>query len=191
MKIEIDFMDTKLVSLNFDKKKKSQETENPNEIEILKLLYSTFGKQNVIGCCMFGTFSIISIIVGVLVVYFTSPDPSNVCNFDFKRTMKSSVVSDSDPRVVALGDVNNDHLLDIVAANSGTDTIGVFLSLSNSNFTDQQAYPTGHGSHPTSLVLTDFNNDTYLDVAVANYGTNNIGIFLGNKTGGYAQQKNY
>ncbi|CAM4947065.1 unnamed protein product [Rotaria socialis] len=105
--------------------------------------------------------------------------------------MKSSVVSDSDPRVVALGDVNNDHLLDIVAANSGTDTIGVFLSLSNSNFTDQQAYPTGHGSHPTSLVLTDFNNDTYLDVAVANYGTNNIGIFLGNKTGGYAQQKNY
>ncbi|CAF3463785.1 unnamed protein product [Rotaria socialis] len=105
--------------------------------------------------------------------------------------MKSSVVSDSDPRAVALGDVNNDHLLDIVAANSGTDTIGVFLSLSNSNFTDQQAYPTGHGSHPTSLVLTDFNNDTYLDVAVANYGTNNIGIFLGNKTGGYAQQKNY
>ncbi|CAM2707178.1 unnamed protein product [Rotaria socialis] len=191
MKIEIDFMDTELGSLNFDKKKKSQETENPNEIEILKLLYSTFGKQNVIGCCMFGIFSIISIIVGVLVVYFTSPDPSNVCNFDFKRTMKSSVVSDSDPRAVALGDVNNDHLLDIVAANSGTDTIGVFLSLSNSNFTDQQAYPTGHGSHPTSLVLTDFNNDTYLDVAVANYGTNNIGIFLGNKTGGYAQQKNY
>ncbi|CAF4575745.1 unnamed protein product, partial [Rotaria socialis] len=105
--------------------------------------------------------------------------------------MKSSVVSDSKPCAVALGDVNNDHLLDIVAANSGTDTIGVFLSLSNSNFRGQQTYSTGHGSHPTSLVLTDFNNDSYLDVAVANYGTNNIGIFLGNKTGGYAQQKNY
>ncbi|CAF4692465.1 unnamed protein product, partial [Rotaria socialis] len=97
--------------------------------------------------------------------------------------MKSSVVSGSEPRAVALGDVNNDHLLDIVAANSGTDSIGVFLSLSNGYFTDQQTYSTGHGSHPTSLVLTDFNNDTYLDVAVANYGTNNIGIFLGNKTG--------
>ncbi|CAF3314761.1 unnamed protein product [Rotaria socialis] len=184
-------MDTKLGSLNSDEEQNSLKTENPNEIEILKLVYSTFGKQNIIGCCMFSTFSIISIIVGVLVVYFTSPESSNVCNFDFKRTIKSSVVSDSKPCAVALGDVNNDHLLDIVAANSGTDTIGVFLSLSNSNFRGQQTYSTGHGSHPTSLVLTDFNNDTYLDVAVANYGTNNIGIFLGNKTGGYAQQKNY
>ncbi|CAF2520379.1 unnamed protein product [Rotaria sp. Silwood2] len=103
--------------------------------------------------------------------------------------MKSSIVSSSQPRSVAVSDFNNDYQMDIVVANSGTNTIGIFLLQDNETFTNQQIYPTGFDSRPYSLVVNDFNNDNYLDIAVANYGTNNIGIFLGNQNGTFANQK--
>ncbi|CAF3725702.1 unnamed protein product [Rotaria sordida] len=105
--------------------------------------------------------------------------------------MKSSIAFDSQPRSVAVGDFNNDHQMDIVVANSGTNTIGIFLSQDNETFTNQQIYPTGFDSRPYSLVVNDFNNDNYLDIAVANYGTNNIGVFLGNKNGSFTNQQVY
>ncbi|CAF3792437.1 unnamed protein product [Rotaria sp. Silwood1] len=103
--------------------------------------------------------------------------------------MKSSIVTNSQPRSIAVGDFDNDHKMDIVVANSGTNTIGIFLSQDDNTFTNQQIYSTGFDSHPYSLVVNDFNNDNYLDIAVANYGTNNIGIFFGNKNGTFADQK--
>ena len=111
------------------------------------------------------------------------------CQLTFKRTMKSSLVSSSQPRSVAVGDVNNDHQMDIVVANSGTNTIGIFLSKGDGTFANQQTYSTGSESRPYSIVVSDFNDDNYLDIAVANYGTNNIGIFLGNGNGTFADQK--
>ncbi|CAF1313567.1 unnamed protein product [Rotaria sordida] len=102
--------------------------------------------------------------------------------------MKSSIVSSSHPRSIAFGDFNHDHQMDFVVANSGTNSIGIFLAQANKTFTDQQIYPTGFDSRPYSLVVNDFNNDNYLDIAVANYGTNNIGIFLGNKNGKFSNQ---
>jgi hypothetical protein len=79
--------------------------------------------------------------------------------------------------------------MDIVVANSGTNNIGIFLSNIDGNFSNQQTYPTGNYSLPYSVVVNDFNNDNYLDIAVANYGTNNIGIFLGYSNGSFANQK--
>ncbi|CAF2417401.1 unnamed protein product [Rotaria sp. Silwood2] len=103
--------------------------------------------------------------------------------------MESSIVSSSQPRSVAVGDFNNDHQMDIVVANSGRNTIGIFLAQDNATFTNQKIYSTGFTSSPYSLVVNDFNNDKNLDIAVANYGTNNIGIFLGYKNGTFANQK--
>ncbi|CAF0744124.1 unnamed protein product [Rotaria sp. Silwood1] len=103
--------------------------------------------------------------------------------------MKSSIVSSTLPRSIAIGDFNNDHQMDIVVANSGTNTIGIFLSQDNETFTTQQIYSTGFDSRPYSLAVSDFNKDNYLDIAVANYGANNIGIFLGNQNGTFANQK--
>ncbi|CAF2893759.1 unnamed protein product [Rotaria sp. Silwood2] len=103
--------------------------------------------------------------------------------------MKSSIVSSSQPRSIAVGDFNNDTQMDIVVVISGTDTIGIFLSQDNETFRNEQIYPTGFNYCPYSLVVDDFNHNNYLDIAVANYGTNNIGIFLGNKNGMFANQK--
>jgi hypothetical protein len=79
--------------------------------------------------------------------------------------------------------------MDIVVANSGTNNIGILLSKIDGTFLNQQTYPTGIYSRPYSVVVNDFNNDNYLDIAVANYGTNNIGIFLGYGNGSFASQK--
>ena len=40
-------------------------------------------------------------------------------------------------------------------------------------------YSTGFASAPNMVAVGDFNNDHRLDIAVANYGTNNVGIFFG------------
>ena len=78
--------------------------------------------------------------------------------------------------------------MDAVVANFGTNTISIFLSINNNTSVNQPKYPTGSKSCPYSITLSDFNNDKYLDIAVSNYGVNNIGIFLGNGNGTFGSQ---
>ncbi|CAF3204207.1 unnamed protein product [Rotaria socialis] len=47
-------------------------------------------------------------------------------------------------------------------------------------------YPTGTGSYPYSVVVSDFNNDTALDIVVVNEDTNNVGVFLGYGSGTFS-----
>jgi hypothetical protein len=83
------------------------------------------------------------------------------------------------PYVLAIGDFNNDTRLDIAVANYESKDFGVFLGYGNEPFASVTEYTTGDGSQPHSVALADFNNDGHLDIAVANYGTNNVGILLG------------
>ena len=105
----------------------------------------------------------------------------------FANQMKVSTAS-SRPIAIHLADFNNDTFLDIVTANYGTNSISIFYALGKGHFSNSTTYSTGYDSYPSSLVAGDFNNDQYLDVAVANYGTDNVGLFLGNNHGGFANQ---
>ncbi|CAF4839652.1 unnamed protein product [Rotaria sp. Silwood1] len=95
----------------------------------------------------------------------------------------------SAPSWVAIGDFNKDGLLDIAVANSGTNNLGIFLSHGNGNFASQITFPTGLNSMPRSLATGDFNDDSLLDIVVANYFGDNIGILLGRSNGTFATQK--
>ncbi|CAF3940451.1 unnamed protein product [Rotaria sp. Silwood2] len=97
----------------------------------------------------------------------------------------------SKPMSVAVGDFNNDIQLDIIVANSGTDNIGIFLGYGNGTFSNQTTYPTGRSSEPMSVAVGYFNDDNLLDIVVANAGTDNIGIFLGNGNGTFSNQTTY
>ncbi|CAF2715852.1 unnamed protein product [Rotaria sp. Silwood2] len=106
----------------------------------------------------------------------------------FKPFAKSSIVHSSNPRSIAVGDLNNDNKVDMAVANFGTDTIGIFLSNGDQTFSNEQTYSTGFGSRPSSIVINDFNNDNCLDIVVANSGTNNIGLFIGYHNGTFHHQ---
>jgi hypothetical protein len=102
---------------------------------------------------------------------------------------KSSIIDSSQPRFLAIEDLNKDNKMDIVVANVGTNTIGIFLSNDDQTFGNEQIYSTGDGSRPYSIAINDFNNDNYFDIAVANSRTNNIGIFIGYQNGIFQNQK--
>ncbi|CAF1296076.1 unnamed protein product [Adineta ricciae] len=146
-------------------------------------------KNNLRSWILVGLFVSISLIIGVLVVCLTVPKQDHTCQFKFRQTMKSSVVRSSQPRSIAVGDFNKDQQLDIVAANSGTDTIVVFNLDTNGTILTERTYATGAGSRPCSVVVSDFNQDGYVDIAVANNGTNSIGLFINNGSGSFFAQQ--
>ncbi len=98
---------------------------------------------------------------------------------------------DSHPQYVVVGDLNNDTQLDIVIVTTGIDSLKILLGYGNSSFIDSITLSTGVGSQPYSVALGDFNNDRCLDIAVANYGTHTIGIFLGDCNGNFKNQTTY
>jgi predicted nucleotidyltransferase len=94
-------------------------------------------------------------------------------------------------RSIASSDLNNDNRLDIVVANYGSNNIGVSLGCGDGTFSKQMMTSMGSDSHPYSIAIGDFNNDTKLDIAVANQGTNNVDMLLGNRMGAFVPQKSY
>ncbi|CAF5084582.1 unnamed protein product, partial [Rotaria sp. Silwood1] len=95
------------------------------------------------------------------------------------------------PSFVAVGNLNNDTRLDIVVTNLNRDSVSVYLGYPNEGCLKQMRLITGNGSSPKSFVIGDFNNDNEMDIAVANSGINNVGIFLRYDNGSFGNQVAY
>jgi hypothetical protein len=104
-------------------------------------------------------------------------------NISFANEVTYSTGPSSSLYSIAVGYFNNDTRLDIVVANYDADNVGIFLGYGDGLFANQTTYLTGSSSSPYSLAVSDFNNDTILDIIVANYGNNKLGIFLGHGDG--------
>jgi hypothetical protein len=87
------------------------------------------------------------------------------------------------PFSVAVGDFNNDTILDLAVANQNSDNVSILLGNGNGTFVDTPAVNFGAGDEPISVAVGDFNNDTILDLAVANQNSDNVSILLGNGNG--------
>jgi hypothetical protein len=112
-------------------------------------------------------------------------------NYVFVSKTMLTTANSFRPRSIVIGDFNNDDQMDISIANSGADNIGIFLGYGNLSFANQTIYSTGLHSSPYSIAVGDFNNDTQLDIVVANYGSDNVGIFLGYGNGSFKNQTTY
>src|SRR5579862_4071918 len=108
-------------------------------------------------------------------------------NYSFTDQM--TLLTGSTPISLALGDFNQDTILDIVVANQDNDNIGIFIGCGNGSFLSQRTFTTGYKSQPKAVSVGDFNNDTLLDIIVANYGTHNVGMLLGDGNGSFANVK--
>ena len=91
------------------------------------------------------------------------------------------------PTGVTRGDLDGDGLLDLIAANTGADSVSVILGANPA----APAINTTVGLSPTSLAVADFNLDGRLDVAVSNTDDNNVTLLLGDGTGHFTFAGNY
>ena len=110
------------------------------------------------------------------------------CDIDFKRTRQNVISYDSRPQHVAIADFNGDNYQDLLIVNTAIDQIAIRFGHDNNSFGEQISYFTGNGSRPYWVAVQDFNNDHLLDIAVANYGSHSIGIFLADGYGNVSNQ---
>lgn len=97
------------------------------------------------------------------------------------------------PRGTALGDIDGDGDLDIVASNFLVGSVigqpggaSVHINNGDGTFEDQVLYPGGTECH--GIELGDLDGDNDLDMVVANTGTNDLSIYLNNGDGTYAAE---
>src|ERR671913_442838 len=75
------------------------------------------------------------------------------------------------------------NFLDLAVANLFSDNVSILIGNGNGTFVDTPAVNFGVGDEPRSVAVGDFNNDTILDLAVANQNSDNVSILLGNGNG--------
>lgn len=92
-------------------------------------------------------------------------------------------VSNNEPNYV-----NKGQILDLAVAKS-EGSVGVLLGDGQGGFGDYQDYPVGN--EPYDIVTGDFNEDEYLDLAVANFVGDDISVLFGDGYGGFGNRQDY
>ena len=93
------------------------------------------------------------------------------------------------PTALAVGDFNGDGRLDVAVADAGINGVGqgVSILLGNGDGTFQAPIFYPAGTYPASIVAGDFTGDGVLDLAVANQGSGDVSILLGDGRGGFSR----
>jgi len=102
---------------------------------------------------------------------------------------KTDFTTGKGPISIAVGDFNDDGKLDIAVANYKSNTVSIFLNMTVPNsaapsFSSKTDITTGEC--PMSVSIGDFNGDGKLDIAVTNYNSNTVSLFLNTTSPGAA-----
>ncbi len=103
-----------------------------------------------------------------------------------RQTAGSPIAVGTGPQSLAVGDFNGDGNQDVAIANNGSNDVTVLLGNGSGGFSPATGSPFAAGAGPVSLAVADFNADGIQDLAVANSGSNNVTILLGNGSGGFS-----
>jgi len=106
----------------------------------------------------------------------------------FQTALDFSV--ESGPSSLAVGDFNRDGKLDLAVANNVSGNVSILLGNGDGTFQPAANYSSGTGSNPAAVAVADLNGDGKLDLAVANNGSANVSILLGNGDGTFQPAAN-
>ena len=102
----------------------------------------------------------------------------------FTAASGGPVVFGTDPRAVAVGDLDGDGIADAVVAQESRDAVLALRGLGNGRFTAfGAALPVG--DRPFSVALGDVDGDGVLDVVAANRTFGDVSVLLGDGGGGF------
>ncbi len=87
----------------------------------------------------------------------------------------------NNPESIAIADLNGDGKPDLVAVNSNSFTVSIFVGNGDGTFAAGTTLSTG--GRPTNVVVADFNSDGKPDLAISNNLGNSVTIYLGNGNG--------
>jgi|GEM_PF-435930 len=108
-----------------------------------------------------------------------------ITNSSFSTKVDFTTGSGTNPRSVAIGDVDGDGKPDLAVANYGSNTVSVFRNTGTSgsvSFAAKVDFPTG--LTPWSVAIGDVDGDGKPDLAVANDGSNTVSVFRNTGTSG-------
>ena len=94
---------------------------------------------------------------------------------------RSDVPTGANPYTVVAADLTGDGKLDLIEANSGYDSINVFLGNGDGTFKPPQTFATNYS--PTSIVVTDLTHDGHMDIVTASSSSDQLSVLLGNGDG--------
>lgn len=89
-----------------------------------------------------------------------------------------STGTNSIPHSIAVSDFNNDKRLDIAVTTAGANNILILFGLGNGTFGHERSHSLGYNSRPYSIAVGDFGNDSWIDMAVANFEADYVQILL-------------
>src|SRR5262249_46758916 len=85
------------------------------------------------------------------------------------------------PAGVAIGDLNNDSIMDVVVTNGLANSITVLIGNGDGSFRAPVRYPVGLSPEP--VIIADVNNDQVPDIITANFNSNDVSVLLGQGDG--------
>jgi uncharacterized protein (TIGR03437 family) len=103
----------------------------------------------------------------------------------FMEAAGSPLTAGTGSTFAAVGDFNKDGIPDLAVANFFSGNVTVLLGNGSGEFTAAPGSPFAAGVQPHGIAVGDFNGDGKQDLAVANAGSNNVTVLLGNDMGGF------
>jgi hypothetical protein len=91
------------------------------------------------------------------------------------------------PESIAQADIDGDNDLDLVVANVNSDDITLLLGDGMGGFSPSPSSPISVGDRPSAIAAVDLNADGAADLVVANGGSDNLSILIGDGLGGFSE----